>query len=76
MDAGYSPEEDAIFLEPVDENSEPYINVIAANEGDDREAFDIIVDAYQSEDTLEVINEVSENSEIVVWAEEGYEFSE
>ena len=76
VDAGYSPEEDAVFLEPVDENSEPYINVIAANEGDERESFDIIVDAYQSEDTLEVINEASENSEIVVWAEEGYEFSE
>ena len=76
VDAGYKPNEDAIFLEPADENSEPYINVIAANEGDERESFDIIVDAYQSEDTLEVIKEVSENSEIVVWAEEGYEFSE
>lgn len=74
VDAGYIPNEDAIFLEPVDENSEPYVNIIVANAGDDREVFDTIVDAYQSEDTLEVIQETSRGSSIPVWAEEGYEF--
>lgn len=70
VDAGFVPTEDAIFLEPVDENSEPYVNVIAANEGDNREVFDVIIDAYQAEDTLEVIEETSKGSSIPVWVEE------
>lgn len=70
VDAGFIPTEDAIFLEPVDENSEPYVNIIVAREGDDREVFDTIVEAYQSEDTLEVINETSKGSSIAVWAED------
>lgn len=70
VDAGFVPTEDAIFLEPVDENSEPYVNIIAANEGDDREVFDVIIDAYQAEDTLEVIEETSKGSSIPVWVED------
>lgn len=70
VDAGLSPQNDSIFREPVDENSEPYVNIIAANNGEDREAIDTIVDAYQSADTLEVIKETSDGSSIVVWEDD------
>lgn len=70
VDAGFTPSEDAVFLEPVDENSEPYINLIAARADDDREVFDQVIDAYQSEDTLEIIQEQTKGSSIAVWAED------
>lgn len=70
VDAGFIPSEDSIFLEPVDEKSEPYINIIAARADDDREVYDKVVDAYQSEDTLEIIQEQSKGSSFAVWAED------
>lgn len=70
VDAGFSPNDDSIFLEPVNDDSEPYVNIIAANADDDREVFDKIIEAYQSEDTLEVIDESSKGSLIPVWAED------
>lgn len=69
VDAGYAPNQDALFLETVGEHSDPYVNVIVANEGDDREVFDTIIEAYQSEDTLEVINEANKGAYIAVWDE-------
>ena len=67
-DAGYSPSEDSIFLEPVDENSKPFINIIAARPEDkDNEVFKKIVAAYQSDDTEEVIKEESKGSSIAAW---------
>lgn len=67
-DAGYSPTTDSIFLEPVDENSKPYINIIAARPEDkDNEVFKKIVAAYQSDDTEEVIKKESKGSSIVAW---------
>lgn len=70
VDAGFVPKEDAIFLEPVDETSEPYINIIVANSEDaDNELYQLIVDAYQSEDTKEVIEETSKGSSIPAWEE-------
>lgn len=70
VDAGLSPLNDPIFSEPVDENTEPYVNLIAVRNGEDREAIDKIVDAYQSEDTLEVIKEKSDGSSIIVWEDD------
>lgn len=70
VDAGHSPNEDAIFLEEYNEITEPYVNIIAANEGDDREVFDRIIEVYQSEETLEIIQEMNEGSYIAVWAED------
>lgn len=70
VDAGFVPKEDAIFLEPVDETSEPYINIIVSNSEDaDNELYQLIVDAYQSEDTKEVIEETSKGSSIPAWEE-------
>ena len=68
VDAGFIPSEDAVFLEPVTEDSKPYYNVIAALAEDvDNEAFQTIVDYYQSEGTAKVIEESSKGSQFPVW---------
>lgn len=70
VNAGFDPNQDAIFLEPIDENSEPYINLIAARSDDDREEFDVIIEAYQADDTIEVLQERTKGSTIPVWKED------
>lgn len=68
VDAGFVPVEDAIFLEPVDDNSEPYINIIVSRAEDtENELYQKIVEAYQAEDTKEVIAESSKGSSIPAW---------
>lgn len=68
VDAGFIPTEDAIFLEPVDGNSDPYINIIAARAEDaDNEVYQTIVEAYQADDTIEVIKETSKGASIPAW---------
>lgn len=68
VDAGFIPSEDAIFLEPVTEDSKPYYNVIAALAEDvDNEVFQTIVAYYQSEGTAKVIEESSKGSQFPVW---------
>ena len=68
VDAGFIPSEDAVFLEPVTEDSKPYYNVIAALDEDvDNEVFQTIVDYYQSEGTAKVIEESSKGSQFPVW---------
>lgn len=68
VDAGFIPTEDAVFLEPVTESSDPYYNAIVSREEDkDNEVFKKIIEAYQAEDTKEVIAETSKGSSIPVW---------
>ena len=68
VDAGFIPTEDAIFLEPVTEDSDPYYNAIVVREEDkDNELYQKIVDAYQTDGTKEVIEESSKGSSIPVW---------
>ncbi|SDQ39054.1 MetQ/NlpA family ABC transporter substrate-binding protein [Carnobacterium viridans] len=68
VDAGFIPTEDAVFLEPVTESSDPYYNTIVSREEDkDNEVFQKIIEAYQAEDTKEVIAETSKGSSIPVW---------
>jgi len=68
VDAGFIPSEDAVFLEPVTEDSNPYYNVIAALDEDaDNEVFQTIVEYYQSEGTAKVIKESSKGSQFPVW---------
>lgn len=68
VDAGFIPTEDAVFLEPVTESSDPYYNAIVSREEDkDNEVFQKIIEAYQAEDTKEVIAETSKGSSIPVW---------
>lgn len=59
VDAGFIPTKDAIYLEPVDEKSKPYVNVIAVRKEDENnEVYNKIVDVYQTEETKKVIEEV------------------
>lgn len=68
VDAGLTPTQDAIFLEAVNEDSQPYYNVIAAKDSrKDEEIFKTIVNYYQSEQTAAVIKESSKGSSIPVW---------
>lgn len=65
--AGFIPTEDAVFLKPVTESSDPYYNAIVSREEDkDNEVFKKIIAAYQAEDTKEVIEETSKGSSIPV----------
>lgn len=68
VDAGFVPTKDAIFLEPVDDNSRPYVNIIAVRKEDvDNPIYQKIVDAYQTKETEKVIEETSKGSSIPAW---------
>ena len=69
VDNGLIPSQDAIYLEPVAEGADnPYINVIVARTEDkDNEDFKKVVAAYQTDEVIKVIEEVSKGSSIPVW---------
>lgn len=68
VDAGFIPTKDAIFLEPVNETSKPYVNIIVARKEDaTNKTYNKIVDAYQQEKTKKVIEETSKGSSIPAW---------
>lgn len=67
-DAGYSPADDAILLESTDGDTEPYINAIVARPDEtDREVFQTIIEAYQTDEVKELIAERTNNASIPVW---------
>lgn len=67
-DAGFSPADDAIFLESTEGNTEPYINTIVARPDEtEHEAFQKIVEAYQTDEVKEKISKRSNNVSIPVW---------
>ncbi|MCD1147285.1 MetQ/NlpA family ABC transporter substrate-binding protein [Peptoniphilus sp. KCTC 25270] len=69
-DAGFIPTEDAIFLEPVDENSAPYVNIIVSRNADkDNEWYKKLVEYYQTEETKALIDKTSKGSQIIAWEE-------
>lgn len=68
VDYGFVPNDDSIFLEPVNDDSDPYVNIIVSRADEtDNEVYQKIVEAYQAEDTIEVINETSKGSSIPAW---------
>jgi len=68
VDAGLNPAKDAIFLEPVDDKSKPYINVIAVRTEDkDNKALKRIVELYQTEAVRAIINELYKGSQVTPW---------
>ncbi len=69
VDNGLIPSQDAIYLEPVAEGADnPYINVIVARTEDkDNDDFKKVVAAYQTDEVIKVIEEVSKGSSIPVW---------
>lgn len=68
VDAGFIPSEDAILLEPVNEKSEPYINIIVAREEDkDDPVYNRIVELYQTDEVADKIMEVFKGSQYPIW---------
>lgn len=68
LDAGLIPKEDAIFIEPVDDNSKPYYNIIVAQTKDkDNETYQKIVKAYQTDDSKKIIEDLYKGSVIPLW---------
>ena len=68
VDAGFVPSKDAIFLEPVNDTSKPYVNIIVARKEDAKnETYKKIVDAYQNDETTKVIEETSKGSSVPAW---------
>lgn len=68
LDSGKSPKQDAIFLEPVTEESKPYYNAIVANEKDkDKEVFKTIVKYYQTKEVAELIEKEDKGASIPIW---------
>src|SRR5699024_10765393 len=73
VDAGYYPQEDALFLEPNSESAQQYINVIAARTDEaNNETFKQIVEIYQTEETATLIDEVYHGGHVPAWDDYGF----
>lgn len=68
VDAGLDPAEEAIFSEPVNERSKPYVNIIVARPDDERtEILQKVVAAYQQDDTEQALQEKSKGANVAAW---------
>lgn len=69
IDAGYSPNQDAIFMETVQEGSDtPYINIIAARTEDkDDEVYLKICKLFQSDAVAQIIKDQYDGALIPAW---------
>lgn len=69
VDNGLYPQEDAIYLETVEEGSDnPYINIIVARTADkDNPLYQKVVDAYRTPEVAEVIKEAYKGAYIPTW---------
>lgn len=68
LDAGFIPKDDAIFIEPVNEDSKPYYNIIVAREENkDNAIYQKIVESYRSEDSKKLIDELYKGSVLPLW---------
>src|SRR5699024_6939780 len=71
LDAGYVPTEDAIFLAPVSEATEPYINLIAARAEDkDNPAIKKVIEYYQTDEIAQLILDEYKGSQQPVWTDQ------
>ena len=70
--ANLTPKKDAIYLEPVNKSTKPYVNIIATQEKNkDNATYKKIVAAYQTEDTKKVIDKTYKGSQIAAWPQFG-----
>lgn len=68
VDAGFLPTEDSIFLEPVNESSKPFINIIAAKAQDkDNPLYKKVVEAYQTKEVEEILMKLYKGSQVKAW---------
>ena len=67
-DAGLYPQKDAIYLEEINEASQPYINIIAARQDNkDNPDFQKIIAVFQTDETAAIIAEASNGANIPAW---------
>ncbi|WP_215508329.1 MetQ/NlpA family ABC transporter substrate-binding protein [Peptoniphilus sp. EMRHCC_23] len=68
IDAGLSPKDDAIFMEPVNENSAPYINyVVARGEDKDNELYKKVASYYRTPEVKELNDSLYEKTQLMAW---------
>lgn len=68
IDAGLSPKDDAIFMEPVNENSAPYINyVVARAEDKDNELYKKVASYYRTPEVKELNDSLYEKTQVMAW---------
>lgn len=68
VDAGFLPSEDSIFLEPINESSKPYINIIAVRTEDkDNPLYKKVVEAYQTKEVEEILEKLHKGSQVIAW---------
>lgn len=68
VDAGFIPSKDSIFLEPIDENSKPYINIIVTRTEDkDNPIYKKLVEHYQTDEVKKIIDRLYKGSQITTW---------
>lgn len=66
--SGLIPTEDAFYLEEIDDSTDPYVNIIAARSEDaDNEIYRTILERYQTDEVVEIIDEATKGSSIPAW---------
>ena len=68
IDAGLSPKDDAIFMEPLNDNSAPYINyVVARAEDKDNELYKKVAAYYRTPEVKALNDELYEKTKVMAW---------
>ncbi len=68
IDAGLSPKDDAIFMEPLNDNSAPYINyVVARSEDKDNELYKKVAAYYRTPEVKALNDELYEKTQVMAW---------
>lgn len=68
VNAGFAPSEDAVYLEQINESTNPYINIIVARTEDkDDENLKRVVEIYQTDEVEEIIEKIYKGSQKIAW---------
>lgn len=66
--ANLNPKKDSIYLEPVNKQAKPYVNIIAVQEKNkNNKVYKKVVAAYQTEETKQAIEKTYKGSEVAAW---------
>lgn len=68
LDAGMSPQEDAIYTKPIDEFDKPYVNILVVRTEDkDNELYKKVVEAYHTDEVKAAIDKMYQGTTVTVW---------
>lgn len=66
--ANLQPKKDSLYLEPVNKQAKPYVNIIAVQAKDkNNPTYKKVVDAYQTEATKQAIQRTYKGSQVAAW---------